>query len=429
VTDETALGPSGEGDQRLARRAGLGLVDQVVSALSNAANPLLAIVLFDRQTAGPMLAALSIGYVVAALNRAFVGEVLVAQASRHDGADRDRLVRNGAAASLAGGLVVAAVLVAVWALWPRHGRIDLAQLIWVAPLLPAVLLQDAGRYAALAARRPARALVIDSVWVLVQAAMIVVLLAAGKVTSGGLLLSWGVGAAAGAVVWLVRDRVNPLAGSPRAWLAETRYLSGWFTATALVGQGQVLAVVFAVVGLLGDAAFAGLRFVQTAVLQPVQNLVQAMMGLLVPRSSRLAAARDVAALRRQTRVLTLGFAGLAVVVLAVVVPLARPLLQAFLPKYLDIAPLALPIGLQAGIYMIQIPYAAALRGMHRARLLFVQYAIFTVTSLSGLVIGARAGGLLGTAWGLCAGAVTGLGAMMILYRWALARLATPAGGA
>src|SRR5205814_1710378 len=81
------------------------------------------------------------------------------------------------------------------------------------------------------------------------------------------------------------------------------------------------------------------------------------------------------------------FAVLGAVLVAVVVPVARTVLVR-LPKFADIAPLALPIAIQPAIYLVQLPFAAALRGMHRARLLFFQYLAFTGTSLTGLVIGA-----------------------------------------
>jgi O-antigen/teichoic acid export membrane protein len=150
-------------------------------------------------------------------------------------------------------------------------------------------------------------------------------------------------------------------------------------------------------------------------LQPVQNFITAVMGLLVPRSSRMVAAGDAGALRRQTRVLALSFAALGACFVAVVVPLARTVLSG-LPKFADLVPLALPIAIQPALYLIQLPFAAALRGMHRGRLLFTQYVVFTTTSLTGLVIGARNGGLPGAAWGLTTGSAVGLVAMIAAYR-------------
>jgi O-antigen/teichoic acid export membrane protein len=225
-------------------------------------------------------------------------------------------------------------------------------------------------------------------------------------------------------VWLLRERVNPVRGHPRRWWRTTRRLAGWFTATAVLGQVQTQVVAALVAGTLGSTAFAQFRVAQTAIVAPAQNLMMATMGLLVPRSARLAAAGDAAALRRQTRMLTMMLVVLGVGVLGTVVALAGPVLRGVLPGYAGVAPLALPLGVQTGIYLIQIPYAAALRGMHRARHLLVQYGIFSAASVTGLVIGIYTGGLTGSAWGLCAGAAVGLPTMIVMYRGATATLVT-----
>jgi len=408
------------------RRVGLGLLDQAVIALANAANPVLAAVLLDPTAAGVMLLALSVAYFVTALGRAFVGEVLLAHLPRLAPADRPVLVRNGAAAAGSLGLCAAAVLLGLWAVWPRPGPagVDLSDLVWVAPALPAVLLQDVGRNAALAAGRTGRALALDLTWTGGQA-VVLVAVAANGTTGGGLLAAWGVGGAAAAGLWLVRDRVNPVRGRPLAWLAETRHLSGWFTATALVGQAQVQAVAFSVVGLLSPAAYVTLRLAQVAILQPLQNLIAALMNLLVPRSSRLAGTNNTAGIRRQTRRAALALAALGAVVVLAAVFVAGPLVRSLLPAYAAVATLALPISLQAAVYLVQLPFTAAVRGMQEAPAVFGQYLCFAVASVAALVIGARLGDLPGAVWGLTAGAVLGFVFMVGVYQAALHRRALP----
>jgi hypothetical protein len=403
-----------------------GLVDQVVIATANAANTLLALALLDRGRAGIMLLSVGVSYLVIGINRAFVGEVLLALASRYDGEPRARLVRNGFAAALAFATAAGLVLLALWLVVPARGGVDLRDLVWVAPFLPSLLMHDTARYSYLSARQPQRALVIDAIWVGTQLVGVAVLVATGLTSAGGLFVCWGLGATAGASVFLVRTRIRPWRGDLRQWLAETRFLSGWFTATALVGQFQSQAVGFIVAGQLSARELSGLRGAQVALLQPVQNFITAMMGLLVPRTSRLAAEVGRAAdagtrLRRQTRQLALGFAGLGLVMLAIVVPLARIVLVR-LPKFADLAPLALPIAIQPAIYLVQLPFAAAMRGMHRARMLFLQYIVWTTTSLTGLVVGAHLDRLPGAAWGLTTGSAVGLVAMISLYGYAVRAL-------
>jgi O-antigen/teichoic acid export membrane protein len=256
-------------------------------------------------------------------------------------------------------------------------------------------------------------------------------LLAGQRSASMIFVSWGVGALAGALVFLFRTRQWPWRGDPRQWVSETRYLSGWFTATQIIGQIQVQAISFLVSGRLSQRDLSGLRGGQTALIQPVQNFIVAVQSLIVPRLSRLAGDAKgrglpegqsaAERLRRQTRLLAFAFAGLALVIVVTVVPLSEFVL-ARLSKFADIAPLALPLCVQAGIYLVELPFAAALRGMHRARLLFLRYVVYTSASLAGLVAGGDTDGLHGAVWGLTAGAAVSLITMIAFYRYALHRL-------
>jgi O-antigen/teichoic acid export membrane protein len=185
---------------------------------------------------------------------------------------------------------------------------------------------------------------------------------------------------------------------------------------------------------LTSVEVSGLRFAQTVLVQPVQNLITAVQGLLVPRNSRKAhaAARSpgpegeaaATALRRQTEQLALAATALGGLLVLVVWPLAEFVLSR-IQKFADVAPLALPISLQAAAYLVQLPFAAALRGMHQARMLFVQYVVYAGTALSLVVVGAAAGHLEGAAWGLTIAAFVGLVTMMGLYAYAQRFLGQP----
>jgi O-antigen/teichoic acid export membrane protein len=413
---------------RGARWVTAGLADQFVIACANAGNTVLALILLPLHRSGIMILSLGLAYFVMFLNRAFVGDVLLALASRYDGERRDRLVRNGLAAAVGIGAIAAVVLLAVWAVWPRGGKTDLRDLVWIAPFLPVLLLHDTGRFTYLADRQPAKALSIDLVWVGTQAVAVVTMVLTNLTSAGGLMVCWGIGAAVGATVFLLRTGYRPWRGRATRWAAETRHLSGWFTATALIGQLQIQAVGFIVTGQLSPTALSALRGGQVALIQPVQNFLMAVQGLVVPRGSRLArdAARlpgaegeqAAAALRRLIALLLLAFTGLAVLMVAIMWPVATLVLTR-VHKFAGIAPLALPMSLQAAMYLVQLPFTAALRAMHRARMLFAQYVIFSAVSLTGLVVGAHAGGLQGAAWGLATGTATGLVTMAAFYWYSL----------
>ena len=418
------------------RRVVAGLTDQVLVAFANAGITVLALDLFTRVRSAGVLLCIGLAYFVITVNRAFVGDVLVALVARYEGEARAKLIRSGLATAVSVGVLAGVVMLAVWLLRPRAGKIDLEDLVWIAPFLPAILLQDTVRSSYIAGAEQAKALLNDVVGVATQALVISVLLAVGVRTPGAVFASWGIGASTGAVVFLVRTRQWPWRGSVRLWLVETRHLAGWFTATQVVGQLQLQAVSFIVTGRLSQTDLSGLRGAQTALIQPTQNFAMAVQSLIVPRFSRLAGeagasaargdaealAAQVATLRRQTMKLALGLGVAAIAVVAVYAPLAR-LVLGHIEKFKDIVPLALPLSIQAGFYLIEVPFAAALRGMHRARLLFVRYLVFTTATMTALVIGASVDRLQGAAWGLVTGAGIGVTTMIAFYFLALHRLA------
>ena len=249
-----------------------------------------------------------------------------------------------------------------------------------------------------------------------------VLALTGRVTAGGLVLCWGLGALAGYVGYVLRGGHLPWRGDPRRWPTQTRQLAGWFTATAVIGQLHTLAVTFGIGVGLSTGAVALFRLVQVTVLQPVQNFNQALTSLLVPRLSR-AAATAPDRVRHEIRRVTLALVGLAAALVAVGGLIAQLVLP-HIPKYADAAPVAWPVLLQGAIYMLQAPYTAALRGMHRGPLQFAQYIVFAVASLAGLLTGAATGELLPAAWGLAAGSAIGFAVAVGLYFYAL-RAAEP----
>ncbi|MER7002933.1 hypothetical protein ABT297_07785 [Dactylosporangium sp. NPDC000555] len=417
------------------RFVGAGLLDQVVIAAANSANTLLGGILLPKEQFGALALALAVGYFAMYMNRAVVGDVLLALASRYDGEPRVRLARNGVATALCSGVVATVIFVVLWAVWPNTGEIDLGKLIWLAPFMVPIMLHDTARCDYLADRRPDKALGIDLVWAGTQAVMVAVMIVTHTSSAAGLLTVWGLGATAGATVYLVRERRLPWRGSPPAWLSETRHLSSWFTATAIVAQVQVLAISFVVAGRLSKVDLGNLRFVQTVQLSPIQNLITAIQSLLVPRASRNAATaakpgpegiEAALALRRQTQRLATVFAILGVLMVLIVWPVVSFVLV-HTHKFAEAAPLALPIALQGAVYLLQVPFTAAMRGMHRARMLFLQYVVFATVSLSGLTLGADWGGLHGAAWGLLTGSTVGLICMVILYAYALKSVGPPPG--
>ncbi len=397
------------------RRVLAGLTDQAIVALTSAGTGLLATwMLPTKHAAAVVLYALLVLFFVQGIGRAFVGDVMLTFVARfRDPQERKQQFENAHATAAGLAMVAMVVLLGIWLFGPRA---RVGDLIWGILYLPAILLQDLARYTYQTLRQQSRALVIDLCWIGTQSLGVCLAVAFGWRTGAALLVSWGTGAAVGATVFYARTRINPLHGRPLNWLRDTRHLLGWFTATGVLAQTTTLLIGTLVQGLLDAASFAGLRLAQLLVLQPAQSLVMALNGLLVPRASQIVGANNAAGLRRQTRTVLVVNCVVGLVIVTVAATLARPVLDWYKGgDYAYVTPIAVPIAIQAWLYLMQVPFTVAVRGMHRGRYLFVQYLMFSVAALTGLMIGAHQGGLLGAVWGLVSGAAVGLVVQATMY--------------
>jgi len=407
------------------RRWVLAISDQIVSASSNAANLIVAaFLLSDVDAAGQMMLAVTIVYFAVNFIRSFVGDVLLVvmprSATDHD---RQELVRN--ATTTASAIVLVAIPAMLLLQLTAPAQLNLRYLAWGALVLPAIALQDVGRYVAFSTNSPAKALQIDIIWVAVQAMLVGLLTITGRVTAATLILAWGAGALIGAIVWLAAHRLNPLRGSPMSWLSVSKGLSGWFSATSVIGQIQVQILAMGISGVGGPSAFAQFRLAQVAILAPAQNAGMAAMSVLTPRSSRLSERCDVDAIRTQTRQSIIAISLVAVPALALLCVLARPLLRAYLPSYLPAAALAIPMAIYAYLYVIQAPYNSAFRGMLSGERVFGYGLASSLFAVGGFSIGIWFGGVVGACWGLASALALSTLLAHLIHRRSVVRLGSP----
>ena len=91
-----------------------GLVDQVVSAGSNAATGLLVLLFLPPSKADAVLFAIGVGYFAIGIARALVGDVLLTYSARYGVAEQARHAADATKTAGALGLLTAAVTLAVW---------------------------------------------------------------------------------------------------------------------------------------------------------------------------------------------------------------------------------------------------------------------------------------------------------------------------
>jgi O-antigen/teichoic acid export membrane protein len=371
------------------RRSVLGVADQVVSSGSNYLTAFLASLVLAPVDFGAFVLAYAVVTVLLAGTRAVVGEPLLAHLPTVEGSRRRGLGASALSLALVLGLVSALVCAA--------GGAWFTALLVFAVWMPAALVADAARYVLLARRDTGRALVVDTVWVVVQLAVLGGVLAWGSWSIGWLAAAWGIGAVAAVVAFAV---VAPERfAAPRAWWAESRYLSGWFTATSVLGQVQIYLVLLLAGAVLLAVDTAGLRAVQLMVFQPAITLMAALLVLLVPPMAACTAAGDLAGLRRARGRALAAMAVIGVLAL-LAIPLREVLLSTFFPRYTDYAALVVPIALQTAIGALTVPFQAQIRGFRQGRALFAQQLVQAGALLGCAGIGIALGGVVGLAWGL-----------------------------
>jgi O-antigen/teichoic acid export membrane protein len=366
--------------RRASRGAACGVLDQALSSGTNFLTAFVASAVLAPTDFAAFVVAYALVTIVLAVGRAVIGEPLLAYLPTVCPFVRPAVVRSvagtalllgllGAALALAGGLTVGA----------------LGGLLWLAPWVPVVLLQDAARYVFLAEGRASLALLTDGVWAVVQIAALGAIALAGTFSVATLAAAWGLGALAGLVVVLTVGRTGFRPAHPADWARRTRHLSGWFTLTSILGQCEVYAVLVLAGLLLAPIDAAGLRVVQLLVFAPAVMLVTATVVLVTPAVARAVDRGDVAGLRAARRAGLVATTVLAAAVLAVI-PLREVLLGALFPRYLGFGPLVVPLAVQTAAYVLAAPAIAVLRGFHRARTLAALHVSLSVALIASAAI-------------------------------------------
>jgi O-antigen/teichoic acid export membrane protein len=380
---------------RSSRSAIAGVLDQALSSGTNFLTAFVASAVLEPTDFAAFVVAYALVTIVLAVGRAVIGEPLLAYLPTVPAGARPAVVRSAAGTALVLGLLGAAVALA--------GGLTvgaLGGLVWLAPWVPVVLLQDAGRYVFLARGRAQVALLTDAVWAGVQLVAVAGIALAGTYSVATLAGTWGLGALAGLVVLVAVGRAHLRPAHPGDWARRTRHLSGWFTLTSILGQCEVYAVLVLAGLLLDPPEAAGLRVVQLLVFAPAVMVVTALIVLVTPAVARAVDSGDPAAVRASRRAGVVATAVLAAAVLAVI-PLRDPLLATFFPRYVAFGPLVVPLAVQTVAYVLAAPAIAVLRGFHRARTLA---ALHVSLSLALIVSAAltMSHGVIALGWTLAA---------------------------
>lgn len=379
------------------RQPVLGVVDQIVSSATNFLTAFLASYTLAPDAFSTFVIGYAIVIVISAVGRSLVGEPLLAHLPTVAAGARSRMFCSAMACAVVIGGAASILLLGLG----LSGARPLTSLIWFAPWLPVVFVQDACRFVFLALEDTGRALTIDVAWALAQGVALAVTIAFGDLSIATLSAGWGIGALAGIAGFLVLTPGTIVPSDPRPWMRETRYLSGWFTLTSLLGQCQIYTVVVLAGLVLLPIDTAGLRAVQLMVFQPSITIIAAFLVVVTPLVARLEAQgrfREI----RTVRWVTLGGSAVLSAVILLAVPLRGFLLKTFFPLYTAFDHLVLPLALQSVASAFSVPFVALLRGFRQARLLFLIEILCSPLLVVAALAGMLVAGVVGLAWGLAA---------------------------
>ncbi|MGI8792719.1 MAG: hypothetical protein ACR2H3_06030 [Acidimicrobiales bacterium] len=321
--------------------------------------------------------------------RALVGEPALVRVPHPDGWRRD-VFASALALSMpaAVGLAAGATLL----------HANLAALV-LAALLPAMAMQDVGRYVGFATRRPEDALRLDVTW---GAAQVVALLAlgwTGRLTLVSIVAAWAGAASLGGVqaLWL-NDRVLPmptLRWIRASWEYSWRYLATFFMTAGIVQFTGLM------LGAVSGATAVGAVRASQVLFGPLNVLFAGAIAVVVPEAARTDA-RSAGTRRRLVSIsASLVVAAAAVMAIGLTLPdrAGRFVLGETWPAARE---LIVPVGLVA---LFGAVIAGADIGLRAARAVRGRLAVqLRLTPLQLLVPigGAVLGDAAGYSWGLAA---------------------------
>lgn len=415
----------------VARRAGWGFLDQVLSSATNFAFGILVAAVASPDEFGAFSLVYGVYSICIGLSAGLASNPLVVRFSAAGAREQREAQTASVGTALVLGLLGGTICVGVALIL---GSSVTTPLLVLGLLLPGLLVQDAWRFAFMARARPAQAAVNDAAWAVLQVIGTGTLLALHAVSAATLVLVWGGAATIAGALGCVQAGTSPAPRQARRWLAAHRDLGPRLALESVAHRSGAWLAVAAVGAIAGLSAVAALRGALLLVTGPLNLLFVGAAFVAVPETVRLLESTPEK-LQRLTWTVSGAIAavsaGWCIVVLALAPvvgsrllgetwPLARPLLLTL--TFFAVAQ-ALSIGPAQSLWAM----AAAVRSL---RCQLANVLLMLVTTAAGAAIdGAR-----GAAAGLVATGVLSVGIWSWQFRrgaadWTTSASATPTASA
>jgi O-antigen/teichoic acid export membrane protein len=365
-------------------------VDQVISGASNVLIAVLAARLLSAAQFGLFGIVFLVYTILVGVTRALVSDSLLV----HPVESRERpgeVIGTSVvlAFPLAAGLVLVGLGARLWS--PSLGD----ALLVLGACLPLLVLQDVGRYLGYAIQRPMRAVVLDSVWLVVMLACVAVLFTRSGRTLASFIAAWaGSGAAAGVLLFVWYDIRRVRLGL--SWVRYTWKLGWRYLVSYISLQGTTLGMSSEVGAIAGTRALGG---VQGALLlvRPFTTFQVAASAATIGEVARAVGARGK--VWRHVVVnttLTTAVAALNVVVMLILpTKLGELVLGA---SWHPAKPLLLPTGVQILFIAVLTGPQAALLGVRAMRKAMTINVANSILLLIAALVGALLNGAKGALW-------------------------------
>jgi O-antigen/teichoic acid export membrane protein len=328
--------------------------------------------------------------------------------------DTDERPRSVLGSAIWFSVLVAAVCLLIGAGMLALGAVVATSVIWLGVLLPLMLVQDVGRYLAISAAQPVRAIVLDTAWILLEVGGFLGVAAYGEPTLPLCVVVWGATGALSGLLVFVQVGVPRLRELNVDWLRSRWDFSWRSLATTMTTEASTL-IGFSAVTLVSTPVALGAVRAATLLTRPATMVVNGVAHSTVADLSR--DRPDDARLRAAVRKALLVSLVAALGNLAVLVVLPDVVGEAVLGNTWHVAE---PLLLAAGLQLVMV---AARNGIRSALLSRRQIRLIMAADIAGgllLIVLTFVGAVVGDALGMIWAGVIAQGIMtvawMLLFR-------------
>jgi O-antigen/teichoic acid export membrane protein len=373
------------------RRFGWGVADQALSSLTNFALGIAVARNVATEELGLYTLVISIIWTVLGVSRVFSTDPLVI---RYSAGTHERW-RQASRASTGTAVVVGVLCGIVSAIVGSiiEGSIG-STLIVLGATFPALLVQDAWRYAFFAEARGFQAFLNDLIWGIALIGLFAFVLLTGRTTIPWLVAAWGIAAGVAALAGMIQARLTPAPQLAGRWYRSNKALSLPLLGESLIGHGSGTLGNFLLAAIAGAGALGAVR-AASLLMGPAQVATMGVGLIAVPEGARTLA---VSPERLRRTGITVSAAASASVLLwgLVVISLPSDVKRLLVGEsWSEAAPLLLPMAISMAATAATIGARSVLAALQAARRIAKIRVVGGLMQVAAMAMGAFWDGALG----------------------------------